>query len=355
MTPRLLAAGALALAVVAAAAQPAGGAFPGQNGLVAMFADSDANGDNGYQNAIYTMRPDGSGLRQLSDAADVQSQDPSFSPDGRWIAFESNRVDDAPYGIYIAPAGGGLAVRVTDGWAPAWSPDGKKIAFSSLGIATIEPDGTSRRQLTTERLDRAPSWSPDGRRIAFVSQRDGNFEIYVMHADGTDRRRLTVNDRVDEDPTWSPDGQWIAFSRNTDGWGDIFVMKPDGSRQTQLTSGGSSHDLQPAWSPDGTWILFSAWGELTLVRPDGTGLTALGVPGFRPDWAPVHDGCTIRGTAADDVLVGTKKTDVICGYDGDDTLRGLRGDDRLVGGSGRDTAYGGPGRDVCEAERRIAC
>lgn len=352
---RVLALAALAVAALACV-EAASGAFPGLNGPIVFHWDGDEIEDDGLQNEVFVANQDGTGVRQLTSTnGDWQSQMPSWSPDGRWVAFESDR-DDGYSRIYVVSSAGGSPRVVADrGTGPAWSPDGRRIAYTSLGIAIVKPDGTGSRQVTTDWRDAGPAWSPDGRRLAFTSTRDGNAEIYVVNADGTGLRRLTTFDRVDDDPAWSPDGRRIAFSRNTDGWGDIFVMDADGSDRIQLTSGGTSHDLQPAWSPDGRWILYSAWGELTRIRPDGTERTPLGVNGHDADWAPVGDGCTIRGTAGNDELRGTKKADVICGYDGDDVLRGLRGNDRLVGGAGDDTAYGGPGKDVCQAERRIAC
>ena len=71
----------------------------------------------------------------------------------------------------------------------------------------------------------APAWSPDGRRIAFASGRDGNFEIYVINADGSRQRRLTRNTGRDVGPVWSPDGRRIAFESN---W-QVYVMNADGS------------------------------------------------------------------------------------------------------------------------------
>jgi len=77
--------------------------------------------------------------------------------------------------------------------------------------------------------------------IAFSSSRDGNLEIYVMDADGSNPRRLTNDDAADRLPTWSPDGDLIAWSRNR----DIYVMAWDGSSQTKLAEEAGF----PAWSP----------------------------------------------------------------------------------------------------------
>lgn len=94
-----------------------------------------------------------------------------------------------------------------------------------------------------------PSRLGGGRgQIAFFSDRDGNAEIYVMNADGTDQTRLTNNSAFDWDPDWSPDGTRIAFYSNRDGNPEICVMNADGTDQTRLTY-NSADDGDPAWRP----------------------------------------------------------------------------------------------------------
>jgi WD40-like Beta Propeller Repeat len=98
---------------------------------------------------------------------------------------------------------------------------------------------------------RTPVWSPDGRRIAFTSRRDGNWEVYVVNADGSGQRRLTRNAAGDFAPTWSPDGRKIVFERRRDVnpmGGGLYVVNADGSGQRRLTRDGQD---APAWSPDG--------------------------------------------------------------------------------------------------------
>jgi Tol biopolymer transport system component len=92
-------------------------------------------------------------------------------------------------------------------------------------------------------------------KIAFSSNRDGNFEIYVMNADGSDQTRLTDHPAWDVSPSWSPDGSRIAFSSMRDGNYEIYVMNADGSDLTRLTNHPDA-DFQPVWSPDGRKIAF---------------------------------------------------------------------------------------------------
>ena len=132
------------------------------------------------------------------------------------------------------------------------TPDGARIVFSSgrdgnYEIYVMNADGSNQTRLTNDQnYDYSPSWSPYGARIAFRSERDGNFEIYVMNADGSGQIRLTEDPGDDWHPSWSPDGTKIAFYSNRDGNYEFYVMNVDGSNQTRLTD-DPAHDRFPAW------------------------------------------------------------------------------------------------------------
>ena len=116
-------------------------------------------------------------------------------------------------------------------------------------IYVMNADGSDRKSLTDNSVfDVGFSWSPDGRKIAFVSLRDGNVEIYVMNADGNEQKRLTNNPAEDALFSWSPDGKKIAFRSYRDGNYEIFVMNADGSEQKNLTN-NPAYDGSPLWSP----------------------------------------------------------------------------------------------------------
>jgi len=112
---------------------------------------------------------------------------------------------------------------------PSWSPDGRQLVFESARngnttLYVISADGTGERRLTFTGSgdDTHPAWSPDGRTILFDSSRDGAFHLYTIRPDGTDERRLTIRDAsasvmFARHPTWSPDGRQIVFDSDRDG------------------------------------------------------------------------------------------------------------------------------------------
>jgi TolB protein len=143
---------------------------------------------------------------------------------------------------------------------------------SSYELYVMNADGSGKRRLARSPLAgfrAVPAWSPDGRKLAFAMQVSGsaglcaragacNAEIFVINADGSGLRRLTRNAVPDGDAAWSPDGRKIAFLSQGDGTGaDVFVMNADGSDQRNLTR-KPGNEVDPAWSPDGRAIVFSA-------------------------------------------------------------------------------------------------
>ena len=183
-----------------------------------------------------------------------------------------------------------------------------KIAFASVrdngnhDIYVMDADGSNETRLTTSlAYDDQPVWSPDGSMLAFMSDRDGNFEIYSMPGVGGTPIRLTNNPAADGFPAYSPDGARIAFVRGdlrNPSTFEIWVMNADGSNQVRLTN-DSVIDGVPSWSPDGTRIVFMSGGasvydpnsfEIYWINADGTDRIRLtnnnvvdGQPSFSPD------------------------------------------------------------------------
>jgi TolB protein len=192
--------------------------------------------------------------------------------------------------------------RVARDGAPSWSPDGRQIVFYSerdgdAEIYVMNADGSDVRRMTDRPSDEGyPSWSPDGREIAFDSDRDGNFEIYVMRADGRDVRRLTNHAARDLSPSWSPDGSRLAFMTNRDGGFEVYVMELSKSLEARapreravqrLTTTGTS--WFPVWSPDGSVLAFHVHRDVHLMPAAGGELRRLTTDpanGMYPSWSP---------------------------------------------------------------------
>lgn len=228
---------------------------------------------------------------------------PAWSPDGTRIAYSNAECDD--YYYYYKPCSGGLVVVDPDtrsasvpengslGGDPSWSPDGKLIAFSrlsshSLTFATLHLsalDGSPAVQLSTPLVrSRHPSWSPDGQRIVFECVVGLNeYEICVIKRNGTGFMRLTSDGATDLHPAWSPDGSTIAFTTNRfTGRSDVALMTPSGTGITRLAEG-----FDPAWSPDGSKLVFAVGDGLFTIGADGSNLTRITTgPHRAPTWRP---------------------------------------------------------------------
>ena len=258
-------------------------------------------GDDGR---IWTARGDGSESQAVSSVGGLS---PTWSPDGARIAFRHLGAQGSD--IYVAEADGRDEHKITDGgenWSPAWSPDGTKIAYSrDLGegqrIVVATPDGHMLANLTADQEGEYPAWSPDGTRIAFASFRN-NYDIWIMDADGSNKRNLTRSSSYDMYPAWSPDGSKIAFGtdRGIPHVGgdyvqqEIYVMNADGTNVRNSTGSRSVADGFPAWAPNGelTWIRGNDPAHppmLWAMQADGSARKSLGIAAQFPAWQPASD------------------------------------------------------------------
>lgn len=171
------------------------------------------------------------------------------------------------------PAGDprGTIARVTDSmwWDdfPALSPDGRRVAFASNRTAATELwvadiDGSNARQITQGfgSLVLSPQWSPDGRQVAFSAHVGGNRDIYVAAADGSWPERLTVEPSEDGNPAWSRDGKWIYFRSDRSGVGQLWKAPRAGGAPVRVTARQASQGFE---SPDGRLLYFVSGGDVS--------------------------------------------------------------------------------------------
>jgi Tol biopolymer transport system component len=182
---------------------------------------------------------------------------PRWSPDGEWIAYQSN-VSNA-FQIYLIHSDGSGLTPVTNSAVnqfPGWSPDGTRLLVrTDVGtqhdLYAIDVSGQSaptRLTTTNGPLNQMASWSPDGTQIAFMSTREpGAYpSVFLMNADGSNQVDLTpkqdagVGTWTSRAPAWSPNGQFIYFTGIRPGVPseEIYVMHADGTDQTRLTTAG---------------------------------------------------------------------------------------------------------------------
>lgn len=375
--PPALAIAAVGLAAFLAGLElsvPARAAIPGVDGEIAYVQKV-----SGSRSDLFAMNWNGSEKGNLTMTRRVSETTPAWAPMGGQLAFQAIRNGERR--ILVLNVSTGLVRRVSDGpfadRFPAWSPNSRRIAYRSLRrlasdgdlgsahIYTVPSSGGARVQLTSGAgINTDPAWSPDGARIAFASNRDGNYDIYVMDADGSDVVQLTtddigppvVNNRY---PTWSPDGTSIAYASNRlEHNEEIYVLDVDGPDPVERLTDNPAIDRWPTWSPGGSRIAFASnrggtFDIFSMDAVDGSGLTKLTSGTARktePSWQSLP-GCTIEGTNGRNSITGTPGGDVICALGGNDTIDGRGGADLIYGGPGNDAISAGRGNDKVYAGR----
>jgi len=190
-------------------------------------------------------------------------------------------------------AGTPLSIRQGTNIAGQLSPDGRTVAMDLLGVLWLVPAaGGAAKRITDDLMDIAqPDWSPDGSTLAFQSYRDGNFNVWTVRADGSGLKQLTEGPFDHREPRFSPDGRTIAFSSDLTGSYGIHLLDVATGKITQL-SDTPVEEFEPAWSPDGTKVAFvAASTRIDVVTvADGSRTTAFtaatGQQFHAPAWTP---------------------------------------------------------------------
>jgi TolB protein len=214
--------------------------------------------------SVWVMNADGSGLRQLTDDSDGQT--PRWSRDGTRIAYARGGdvavVNPDGSGLQTVmksePEETADPCR-TGAFVGGWSPDDSRITYYSASVSrsegqvcTVAADGSDVQTVVAQpgAYDVEPVYSPDGTQIVYRAIINNQHDIWIVDLASGQRYNLTHDADLDIEPDWSPDGQWIAYGslRQDQPNFDLYIMHPDGSGVRRITS-APMKEANPVWAP----------------------------------------------------------------------------------------------------------
>ena len=225
------------------------GATASQDGRRIAFASTRDGSSEIYVADVATGR-----VSRLTDNAQAEDVEPSWSPDGRRIVWASG--SPGAHDLFVMDRDGAHKHRLAGGPGndidPAWSPDGSRIAFASnrsgrYQLWLVGSSGGTPELLTTPGRARAPDWSPTDNRLAYTGIVRSASDVWMVSLDGFTHRRLTTAPSFDGRPNWSQDGRRLTFVSERGGARRIWLMRADGMHQRQLP-GLQQADDTPSWS-----------------------------------------------------------------------------------------------------------
>lgn len=310
---RLFALGAIVLVSVGADVVRAHATVPGENGQI-VFRKA-----LGHPGRLAVVSADGTGYRRLPRARGVNDGNPDWSRDGSTIVFDRCPLKAGTCAVYTTrPDGTGLkrlGPAGDDRAHPAWAPSGKEVAYARgwggvrngqikfADIYMMNEGGTGARRVTRVTAAKPfsanvvhPAWSPEGKQLVFSVETTATGEpanslaLFVVNADGSGLRQLTPwSLNAGDRPDWSPDGKLILFRAPAkNDRGNLYTVNPDGSGLRQLTHYPANVVATGSFSPDGEWITFAKSANVFVMRADGTGARQIshGISAWAPDWGP---------------------------------------------------------------------
>ena len=238
------------------------------------FESGGSNAARTELSGVFVAGADGTDARAVAlPDGFTRAAFPTWSPDGRFLAFAAFDAGGRDPLIRVVPSAGGRSTVVAAGSMPTWSGDGARIAYVASGRADYATDWAAPgrnderieavtlagpRAAEVEILARGiwPRWSTTDDRLAFVARRDANWDVYLRSADGLGLARLTDDPALDTQPVWSADGKSLVFLSDRGNRWDLFRVTADGRLPAERLTNHARREDNPSIHPGGHLVAF---------------------------------------------------------------------------------------------------